>query len=70
MSLPESISPLDDPTLTPSVSFISLYHSFEASLINSLGTLTDIDHVSIMKSIVSLTLKEVESPRQSDSITC
>ena len=55
MSLPESSSPLDYPILTPSVSFISLYDSFEAGLIHSLVTLTltDIDHVSIMKSNVS-----------------
>ena len=54
MSLPESSSPLDYPILTPLVSFISLYDSFEADLIHSLGTLTltDIDHVSIMKSSV------------------
>ena len=54
MSLPESSSPPDYPILTPSVPFISLYDSFEAGLINSLGTLTltDIDHVSIMKSSV------------------
>ena len=59
MSLPESISPLDDPTLTPSVSFISLYDSFEAGLIHSLETLTltNIDHLSIMKSSVSPTPK-------------
>ena len=54
MSLPESSLPLNYPILTPSVSFISLYDSFEAGLIHSLGTLTltDIDHVSIMKSSV------------------
>ena len=54
MLLPESSSPLDYPILTSSVSFISLYTSFESSLIHSLGTLTitDIDHVSIMKSRV------------------
>ena len=59
MSLPESSSPLDYPILTPSVSFISLYDSFEAGLIHSLGTLTltDIDHVSIMKSSVFPTMK-------------
>ena len=51
VSLLESGSPLDYPILTPSVSFISLFASFEADLIHSLGTLTltDIDHVSIMK---------------------
>ena len=60
MSLPESSSPLDYPILTPLVSFISLYDSFEAGLIHSLGTLTltDIDHVSIMKSSVSPTPKK------------
>ena len=55
MSFPESRSPLDYPILTPSVSFISLYDSFEVDLIHSLGTLTltDIDNVSIMKFSVS-----------------
>ena len=64
MSLLESNSPLDYPILTPLVSFISLCASFEADLIHSLGTLTltDIDHVSIMKSSVSPHRKEVESP--------
>ena len=59
MSLPESSSPLDYPILKPSVLFISLYDSFEADLIHSLGTLTltDIDNVSIMKSSVSPTPK-------------
>ena len=59
MLLPESSSPLDYPILTPSVSFISLYDSFEAGLIHSLGTLTltDIDHVSIMRSSVFPTPK-------------
>ena len=48
------MGPLDYPILTPLVSFISLCASFEADLIHSLGTLTltDIDHVSIMKSSV------------------
>ena len=57
MSLPESSSPLDYPILTPSVSFISLYDPFEVGLIHSLRTLTltDKDHVSIMKSSVSPT---------------
>ena len=60
MSLPESRSPLDYPILTPSVSFISLYDSFEADLIYSLRTLnlTYIDHVSIMKFSVCPTLKK------------
>ena len=59
MSLPESSSPLDYHILTPSVSFIFIYDSFEADLIHSLGTLTltDVDHVSIMKSSVSPTPK-------------
>ena len=69
MSLPESSSPLDYPILTPSVSFISLYYSFEAGLIHSLGTLTltDIDHVSIMKSSVFPTPKRGGITGQSDS---
>lgn len=69
MSLPESSSPLDYPILTPSVSFISLYDSFEAGLIHSLGTLTltDIDHVSIMKSSVFPTPKRGGITGQSDS---
>ena len=59
MSLPESIPPLDYPILTPLVSFISLCASFDDGLIHSLGTLTltDIDHVSIMKSSVCPTPK-------------
>ena len=54
VSLLKSSSPLDYPILTPLVSFISLYALLEADLILSLGTLTltDIDHVSIMKSSV------------------
>ena len=69
MSLPKSSSPLDYPILTPSVSFISLYDSFEAGLIHSLGTLTltDIDHVSIMKSSVFPTPKRGGITGQSDS---
>ena len=72
MSLPEASSPLDNPIMTPSVSFIYLYDSFEAGLIHSLGTLnlTDIDHVSIMKSSVSHTPKRGGITGQSDSITC
>ena len=68
MSLPESSSPLDYPIITPSVSFISLYDSFEAGLIHSLGTLTltDIDHVSIMKSSVFPTPKRGGITGQSD----
>ena len=64
MSLLESNSPFDYPILTLLVSFISLCASFEASLIHSWGTLTltDIDHVSIMKSSVAPHRKEVESP--------
>ena len=59
VSLLKSSSPLDYPILTPLVSFISLYASFEVVLIHSLGTLTltDIDHVSIMKSSVCPTPK-------------
>ena len=50
----ESRSPLDYPILTLLVSFVLLCASFEADLIHSLGTLTltDIDHVSILKSSV------------------
>ena len=72
MSLLESNSPFDYPIITPLVSFISLCASFEADLIHSLGTLTltDIDHVSIMKSSVSPTPKRSGIPGQSDSITC
>ena len=72
MSLPESSLPLDYLILTPSVSFISLYDSFEAGLIHSLGTLTltDIDNVSIMKSSVSPTPKRGGITGQIDSITC
>ena len=68
MSLLESNSPLDYPILTPLVSFVSLCASFEAGLIHSLGTLTltDIDHVSIMKSSVSPTSKGGEITGQSD----
>ncbi|WP_353806022.1 hypothetical protein, partial [Acinetobacter baumannii] len=59
MSLPESSSPLDYPILTPLVSFISLCTFVEAGLILSLETLTltDIDHMSIMKSNIWPTLK-------------
>ena len=68
MSLPESSSPLDYPILTPFVSFISLCASFEVGLILSLGTLTltDIDHVSIIKSSVSPTPKRGGITGQSD----
>ena len=71
MSLPEFSSYFDYPILTPSVSFISLYDSLEAGLIHSLGTLTltNIDHVSIMKSSVSPTPKRDGITGQSDSIT-
>ena len=59
VSLPKSTSPLDYPIPTHLVPFIPLCASFEAVLIHSLGTLTltDIDHVSIMKSSVCPTLK-------------
>ena len=72
MSLPESSSPLDYPILKPSVSFIYLYVSFESGLIHSLGdlTLTDIDHVSIIKSSVSPTPKRGEITGKSDLVTC
>ena len=72
MSLPESSSPFDYPILTTSVLFISLNDSFEAGLLHSLGTLTltDIDHVSIMKSSVSPTPKRGGITGKSDSITC
>ena len=70
MSLHMSSSALDYPILTPFVSFISLCVFFEAGLILSLGTLTltDIDHVSIMKSSVSPTLKRGGITGQSDPI--
>ena len=59
VSLLESSSPLDYTILTPLVSFISLCALFEADLILYLGTLTltDTDHVSIMKSGVFPTQK-------------
>ena len=68
VSLLKSSSLIDHPILTTFVSFISLCASFEADLIHSLGTLnlTDIDHVSIMKSSVSLTLKRGGITGQSD----
>ena len=67
-SLLKSISPLDYPILKPLVSFISLCASFEAGLIHLLGTLslTEINHMSIMKSNVSPTHKRVEIIDQSD----
>ena len=67
-SLHKSIWPLDYPILTPSVSFVSLYDSFEADLIHSLGTLTltDIDHVSIMKFSVYPTPKRGGITGQAD----
>ena len=54
VSLPKSRSPLDYPILTHLVSLISLCAFVEADFIVSLGnlTLTNIDHVSIMKSSV------------------
>ena len=59
VSLHKSSSPLDHPILTPLVSFVSLCASFDTGLVHSLGTLTltDIDHVSIMKSSLSPTPK-------------
>ena len=67
-SLLETSSPLDNPIVTPLVSFISLCASFEAGLIRSLGTLTltDIHHVSIMKSSVFPTPKKGGITSQSD----
>ena len=65
VSLLKSSSPIYYPILTHLVSFILLCVFFEAGLILSLGTLTltDIDHVSIMKSSVwSPHQNEVESP--------
>ena len=72
MSLPESSSPLDYPILTPLVSFISLCTSFEAGLIHSLGTLTltEIDHVRIMKSSVSPKPKRGGITGERDPKTC
>ena len=68
MSLVESISPLDYPILTSLVSFVSLCASFEAGLIHLWGTLTltDIDHVNIMKTSVSPTPKRSGITGQSD----
>ena len=68
MSLLVFNSSLDYPNLKPLVSFISLCTSFEVGLTHSLGTLTliDIDHVSLMKSSVSPTLKRGGITGQSD----
>ena len=68
MSLIESNSPFDYTILTPLVLLISLCASFEAGLIRLLGTLTltDIDHVSLMKSSVSTTAKRGGITGQSD----
>ena len=68
MSLPESNLPLDYHIQTPLVLFISLCATFEAGLIHSLGTLTltDIGHVSIMKSSVSPIPKRGGITGQSD----
>ena len=68
VSLVKSSSPLDYPILTPLVSFILLCASFEADLIHSWGTftLTDIDHLSIMKTSVSPTPKRSGITGQSD----
>ena len=64
MSLLKSSSPLDYTILTPLVPFISLCALFEVGLIHSWGTLTltDIDHVRILKSNVSPTPRKGESP--------
>lgn len=68
VSLLGSSSPLDYPILTLLVSFISLCTSFETGLIRLLGTftLTNIDHVSIMKSSVSPASKRGGINGQSD----
>ena len=68
MSSLESNSPLDYPILTPFVSLVSLCASFKVGLIHSLVTLTltNIDHVSIMKSSVSPTPKRDGITVQSD----
>ena len=68
MSLLESNSPFDYPIPTPLVSFNLFYASCEVGLINSLETLalTDIDHVSIMKSSVQTHTKKRGNPDQSD----
>ena len=68
VSLLHCSSHLDYPILTPLVSFVSLCVSFETGLIHSLGTLTltDIDHVSIMKSSATPTSKKGEIMGQSD----
>ena len=68
VSLLESSSPLDYPILTPLVSFISVCALFEAGLIHSWGTLTltDIDHVRIMKSSESPTQKRGRVTGQCD----
>ena len=69
MSLLESNSPFDYYILKPLVSFISLCASFDDGLLHSLGTLTitDIDHVSIMKSrVMKPTAKRGGITSQSD----
>ena len=68
VSLLKSSSSPDHPILTSLVSLISLCASFDAGLIHSLETLTltDIDRVSIIKSIVSPTLKRSGINSQSD----
>ena len=72
MSSLDSNSPLDHPAQTQLVPFISLCESFEVGLIHSLVTLTltDIDHVSIMKSSVSPSLEKGGITGQCESITC
>ena len=68
VSLLKCSSPLDYPILTPLVSFILLCASFEAGLSYSWGTLTltELDHVSIMKSSVCPTLERGGITGQSD----
>ena len=68
----ESSSPLDYPTQTPLVSFISLCALLEVGFILPLEnlSLTDIDHVRSMKSSVYPTSKRGGITGQSESKTC
>ena len=71
-SLHKFSSPLDYPTQTPLVSFISFYALDEAGLIISLGTLTltYIDQVSSMKSSVLTISKTGGIIGQGETKTC
>ena len=71
VSLHKSSSPFNYPTQTPLISFISLCALHEADLILFLGTLTltDIDHVIIMKSSVYPTPKRGGITGQSETKT-